>query len=223
MQFVFDRDFDSDLGLKPSSTYRPGALYTQEEFDDAVKRARADGYEDGRTSGRAEATSAQADSEASRQLNAIEALPVALGQLFKDADHHHAVLETQMLDFLISVFEQVAPNIVTAQARPQALREAQAAIRMALGSAALIVHLSPGTARDHGDELKQAARMAGFAGRFDVVSDPALAEGDARAEWDHGVMAYSFNDICQKIFDALDGARAGARERTGQTPEEDRA
>ncbi len=217
MQFVFDRDFDGELDHAGRvSDMRAGAIYTREEFDEAVKQARADGYADGRTAGRAEASSASEDSEAERQLAALEAVAPALTALFADADRHHAVLEAQMIDFVLSVLGQVAPQLTATLARDQAEREAADAIRMALGSAMLRVHFPPEAKADGEAHIQRTARLAGFAGRVEVKSDPALAPGDVRAEWDHGVMEYSFNDICQRIFDALEAAKAAAEERAGQ-------
>ncbi len=219
MTWMFERDFDSDtVGVRPPPIGKSEiALYSQKDLDDAIKMARAEGYEDGRVSGRSEAFSSAEDNEAGRRLAALEAAAPVMLALFQDADRHHATLEAQMLGFVISVFERVAPEVVSALARPQAERGAREAIQMALGSASLRVFFPPEAAKESGDDLLRTARSSGLAGRVEVKSDPALAPGDMRAEWDHGVMEYSFNDICQRIFDALDAARIAAEQKSGLT------
>ncbi|OWU83201.1 hypothetical protein ATO6_20405 [Oceanicola sp. 22II-s10i] len=223
MQFTYDRDFDTDFDYRPANvpgSGRVGAIYTKEEFDAAVKAARVEGYQDGRISGRAEAMTATAESEAERQVAALEALAPALTALFRDADRHHAVLEAQMLQFIMSVFEQLAPDVAATLARGQAEREAGEAIRMALGSAVLRLALPPEVVRQDADEIKRRARLAGFGGRVEIESDGALAVGDLRAEWDHGVLTYSFNEICQKVMSALHGAGHEAEHRAEKRPDD---
>lgn len=222
MQFVFDRDFDTDIETVPRpGTARAGAIYTKEEYDAAIAAARADGYNDGRMAGRTEALTSTADSEAERQIAALEAIGPHLARLFDDADRHHAVLEAQMLQFVLSVFERVAPDVAKALAIGQAEREAGEAIRMALGSAALRLHLPPDVVRASGEEIQRRARLSGFGGRVEIATDPSLVVGDLRAEWDHGVLTYSFNDICKRILDALGSAQARAEAGTRPAETED--
>lgn len=217
MQFVFDRNFDAEIDTTAGlADVRVGAVFTREEYDEAVEMARAEGYADGRMAGRAEAATAAEDSDAERQLTALEALAPAMVALLRDADHHHAVLEHQMLDFVASVLGQVAPQVIEGLARDQALREVEAAIRMALGSATLKVAFAPDAQKDGEAHVQRTARLSGFGGRVEVTADPALALGDVRVEWDHGVMRYSFNDICNRILGALDATTAAAGARTGQ-------
>lgn len=222
MQFVFDRDFDSDMDPKSRlSEVRIGAVYTRDEHDEAVEAAQKQAYEDGRMAGRAEAAVAAAESDQERQLTALEALAPAMRALLEDADRHHAVLEAQMLDFVLSVFDRVAPQVVEAQARVQAEREVANAVRMALGSAILKVFFAPSAQKDGEAQVQRTARLQGYGGRIEVLPDPELSEGDVRVEWDHGVMRYSFNDICQRILASLGTARDAAEERSSKIGEQD--
>ncbi|MGR3321918.1 MAG: FliH/SctL family protein [Pseudooceanicola sp.] len=213
MQFVFDRNFDGDARPARPGTVQPAAIYTQKELEEAIALARAEGYSDGHTAGRAEAAIVSEDSAAERQLRAVEAVAPMLDRLFADKDRHHKALECQMIDFTVSVLEQVAPQAVEALARDQALREAENAIHMALGSSVLRVYFAPDEAEDAGKQLHRVVRMQGYSGRVEVLPDPELAPGDVRAEWDHGVMRYSFNEVCDRILKALQAARAEADSR----------
>ena len=216
MQFFFDRDFDADLDTRrPLPEARLGQVHSQADFDRAVEAARREGYSDGRAAGLAEASVMAEDTVADRRVQAMEAVVPALAQVLADADAHHAVLERQMIDYVLSVFRQVAPRAFDALARDQALHEAEAAVRMALGSATLRLYLAPDGVEDATPPLTQAARRAGYAGRLEVKPDPDLAPGDVRADWDHGVMRYSFNDICDRILTALAAAEAEAAQKAG--------
>jgi len=217
MQFVFDRNFDGEVETRARlSEVRIGAVYTAEDYNEAVEAAEAQGYEDGRVAGRAEAAMAAADSDAERQLTALESLAPAMTALLEDADRHHRVLEAQMLDFVLSVFQQVAPQVIEAQARVQVEREVDNAIRMALGSAILRVYFAPSAHKEGEAQVQRTARLQGYGGRIEVKPDPDLAEGDVRVEWDHGVMRYSFDDICHRILDALKASKAAADADTAQ-------
>jgi len=204
MQFVFERDFDGERELRARrSDVRIGAVYTEEEYRAAVEAAQAQAYEDGRTAGRTEAAMASAQSDQERQISALE------------------TLEAQMLDFVLSVFVRVAPQVVETQARAQVEREVDNAIRMALGSAILRVFFAPSAHKEGEAQVQRTARLQGYAGRVEVSPDPELAEGDVRVEWDHGVMRYSFNDICQRILGALGAAKDAAEARTGQSEDQE--
>ncbi|MGR3452362.1 hypothetical protein [Pseudooceanicola sp.] len=222
MQFVFDRDFDGEMEVRARrSDVRIGAVYTEQEYEDAIEAAQKQAYEDGRMAGRTEAAMASAQSDQERQLSALESLTPAMAALLQDADRHHAVLEAQMLDFVLSVFDRVAPQVMETQAKAQVEREVDNAIRMALGSAILRVFFAPSVHKEGEVQVQRTARLQGYGGRIEVSPDPELAEGDVRVEWDHGVMRYSFNDICQRILGALGAAKDAAEARTGQSEDQE--
>ncbi|MCT4369504.1 hypothetical protein CLG85_003750 [Yangia mangrovi] len=217
MSFIFDRNFDAEAeAQRRGDQAKVGAIYTRAEFDAAVAKAQAEGFEAGLAQGRDEASSAAQQSTSARQVTAVEAIGPALQALFTDADHHHAVLESQMVGFALSVLRQVAPAAGAALAEQEALQEARGAVRMALGAAELKFHFAPEVTESSAAEIQRVARHAGFGGRIEVKPDPALATGDVRAEWDHGVMHYSFNDICQRILGALEDSKARIDTSVGQ-------
>ena len=54
MPFVFDRDFDEEAEQEERRLIRARrAIYTPEDVEDAVRKARKEAYEDGRLAGRA--------------------------------------------------------------------------------------------------------------------------------------------------------------------------
>lgn len=217
MSFIFDRNFDAEAeAAARGQQVRAGAIYTRAEFDAAVAKAHAEGLEAGLSQGRDEASQAAQQSASARQVSALEAVAPALQALYADADAHHAVLEAQMVGFALSVLRQVAPAASAALSEAEATQEARSAVRMALGAAELKLWFAPEATERASAEVHRIARQSGFGGRLEVKSDPSLAAGDVRAEWDHGVMSYSFNDICQRILGALEDSKARIDAALGQ-------
>ena len=217
MSFVFDRNFDAE-GEATARGETPviGAVFTRAQYEQAVAEAHAAGFEAGLEQGRAEAFDAAEGSQSARRLKVAEAVVPTLRALFEDAQAHHAALEAQMVEFVLSVFSQVAPDVLAALAEGQARRETLGAVRMALGASQLTLFLPPDTVESASAELEAAAREAGFGGRLSLRPDPALSAGDVRAAWDNGVMSYSFAEVCARILGALGMTRDDIEQRLGQ-------
>lgn len=217
MSYLFDRNFDAETeALTPEAAPAPEPLFTRSDHEQALAEARAAAFEAGYQKGRAEAQEAALASDATRRLQLAEAVVPVLRDLFADAEAHHAALEAQMIDFVLSVFEQLAPDVSAALAEGQARREARSAVRMALGAAQLTLYFPPDSLEAATAELEAAAREAGFGGRLSLRPDPTLQAGVVRAAWDQGVMAYSFAEICARILEALGLARQEIEQRLGQ-------
>lgn len=216
MSYLFDRNFDAESDGVAQGTAAQEPVYGRAEHERALAEARNAGFEAGYQKGRAEAEHAALTSESSRRLQLAETVVPALRTLFEDADRHHAALEAQMIDFTVSVFEQLAPDVSAALAEGQARREARAAVRMALGAAQLTLFFPPESLDSAAPELEAAAREAGFGGRLSLRPDPALAPGGLRAEWDQGAMTYNFAEICARILETLGLARQEIDKKLGQ-------
>ena len=148
MSYLFDRNFDAETeALTPEAAPAPEPLFTRSDHEQALAEARAAAFEAGYQKGRAEAQEAALASDATRRLQLAEAVVPVLRDLFADAEAHHAALEAQMIDFVLSVFEQLAPDVSAALAEGQARREARSAVRMALGAAPPQPSLRPPRAR----------------------------------------------------------------------------
>ncbi|MEQ5870845.1 hypothetical protein J4E08_13180 [Sagittula sp. NFXS13] len=223
MSYIFERNFDAEQeatqrGEEPVI----GAIFTRAELDEAVARAHREGLEAGLAQGQAETLQATQTSASQRQLSALEAVAPALTELIAGADSHRAALETQMVGFVLDVFERLAPDVSAHLAPGQAEREARNAIRMALGSAVLRIWFAPDALDTSGEEVRKAARLAGLGGRLDIKADPELGTGDVRAEWDHGVMTYSFRDICARVLSSLGRTQEDIARSLGQDTQESR-
>lgn len=213
MSYVFDRDFDSELDReRQEAERRARACYTPEDMEAAIAKVRAEAFRDGHTAGRAEGL-AEARSSAERlRAEALGVLGPQLEQLIGAADRHRTALEAQVLDFTLSVCEQVFPEVLRSRSRERALDRVKKTIELALGSSCLRIMLSQQALPLLQPEIEQAARAIGLEARIELSADPALSEGDVRMEWDNGFMEYSFAAVCDRILTALKQARGGASE-----------
>ena len=189
MSLVFDRDFDLELARESRQVLRDGtAYYSHDALLEAVSEARATAFAEGRRTGHA------------------EGLAEAAG--LDDAKRAAALLEAQLLDFSLSVCEQVFPELLRHRAHDRALAQVRRALSVGLGSATLQVSLSPEGLRLLREELDSTISEFGLTGRVALRADAALADGDTRVAWDSGFLEYSFSSICDRILCALRDARS---------------
>ena len=215
MGHLFDRNFDLEIEQERAARERSArACYTPEDLEAAMAQARQEGFDDGHAAGRAEATEVLTQSDLRRQAEALAEISGQVGELTALIDDRIAILEQQLLSFVLAVFEKVAPEVLATCAAPRAEAEVRAAIAMARGTSVLHIHLPPGAFAAIGATLGGA--VGSGEGRVEVEPDPELREGDARVEWDNGFMEYSFAEICERILTGLRqaaGPRPGAERR----------
>ena len=207
LNFVPSRDFDAELDAeRRADEHRRNAVFTAEEMEDARQAARDAGRDEGRAEGEAAARSAALTTAAERTLAALEAVTPAVATLIAGADRHRAALEAQLMEFVLSVFDRVLPELVRSQAAVRTEAEVRRAVGMALGSARLTLRLPKEAAATFAPDLTRRICAAGFEGRVEIHGDPDLAPGDMRAEWENGFMDYSYAAICNQILGALNAA-----------------
>lgn len=214
MPFVFDRDFDEEAEFEERRRiHAKRAIYTPEDLEEAVNRARKEAYEDGRLAGRTEASIEAAESVASRSADALVVLAPQLQKLLDQADKHQAALEYQLLDYVLTVFRQVAPELVRDTALVRAEAEIKKAIRMAVGASSLRIHVPADLAGDLTEGIEQQVQASGFSGRVHIQTDTRLKAGDTKVIWDNGLMDFSLTELSDKVLAALKHAAAEALAR----------
>lgn len=211
MSLVFNRDFDLELAREDQQSRRDAqARHTPEELADAVAVARAAAFAEGRCAGHSEGLAEAAAADDSRRVAALEALMPQMLAIVQAADRHRAALEAQLLDFALSVCEQVFPELLKHRAHDRALAQVRRALSVGLGSATLQVALSPDALRLLQEDLDISISESGLQGRVETRADPALADGDVRVTWDSGFLEYSYASICNRILRVLREARTTA-------------
>ncbi|MGI3170984.1 FliH/SctL family protein [Pseudooceanicola sp. C21-150M6] len=220
MSFVFDRNFDEEAEIEARNLLRARrAIHTPEDLEEAVRKARKEAYEDGRLAGRAEASVEHGETTAARQADALVALGPSIKELLGQADQHRVSLEAQVLDYILTVFKQVAPELLERTATLRVEEEVRNTLRMAVGAASLQIHLPADLASDMSVQIGDIARQSGFHGRVHILPDSSLRPGDCQVEWDHGSMEYSLSSICDGIIDALNKATIEAMAKKSKRAE----
>jgi flagellar assembly protein FliH len=211
MSLVFNRDFDLELAIEDQQARRDAlARHTPEELSEAVAVARAVAFAEGRCAGHSDGLAEAATADEARRVAALEALIPQMMAVMQAADTHRAVLEAQVLDFALSVCEQVFPELLRHRAHDRALAQVRRALSVGLGSASLQVTLSPAALKLLRDDLDSTIVDIGLQGRVEMRADPDLADGDVRVTWDSGFLEYSYAAICERILRVLREARSAA-------------
>lgn len=211
MSMIFDRDFDLELEREELQARRDArACHTPAELVDAVEAARAVAYFEGRRAGHAEGLADAAEADHARRAAALDALGPQIEALVQANDNHRQILEAQILDFALTVCEQVFPELLRHRAHDRALAQVRRALSLGLGSVSLRICLSPEALELLQDDLNAAIVQNGLQGRVEIHANEALADGEARVEWDSGFLEYSFSSICDRILCALRDARSAA-------------
>lgn len=214
MAFVFDRDFDEEAEFEERRRiHAKRAIYTPEDLDAAVAKARKEAYEDGRMAGRAEASIEVGESVAARTADALVVLAPQLKQIITQSDQHKAALEHQLLDYVLTVFRQTAPELAKDTALIRTEAEIKKAIRMAVGTSYLRIHVPSELAGELSDAIEQQVQASGFDGRVQIQTDARMKPGDTRVVWDNGLMDFSLTELTDKVLTALKQASSEALAR----------
>jgi flagellar assembly protein FliH len=83
-----------------------------------------------------------------------------------------------------------------------------------MGSPRITVFMSQRALDMHRAAIEDTIRNRHADVEVKLATDPALDDGDARVEWDNGVMEYSFGQIADQLLDALRQMRPMPAETT---------
>jgi flagellar assembly protein FliH len=207
---VFDRDFDKELEQERArADHDARAIYTQEELDEAIARATEIGRDEGRIEGHAAGVDEARATLAAQQSAALAVLGPRMQALLDRSEQHRRALESQVLEFAISVCEKVLPEILRRRAHARAVGQIRRTLRIAFGSPFLRIYIAESALPALAPRIRQLAEAHELADRVDLQGDAALKDGDARVEWHNGFMEYSFGAVCDRILDALRASGRG--------------
>jgi flagellar assembly protein FliH len=208
MSGIFTRDFDAETEAEVvASVVEEERVLTEADLE----AARHAGFREGREAGRIEGFDQALDTLEGRRLALSERMEEAVRLFFSEREAHDQALESQFVDFAISVGEKVFPELMETQAHQRSLAQIRRGLRMAMSSRRLIVHLSEEGAEMLESDIRRLAAGAGYDGRLDVVPDRDLDAGDVRVSWDMGGLDYSFCALFNEIVEALRQARPARR------------
>jgi flagellar assembly protein FliH len=213
--YVFERDFNSDRSDDGEASFDSSTpIYSESDLRAAEQTARAEGFEAGRSVGRSDAMEASEAIRAEEKHDALLSLAARMETLCAEAGAHRNALEAQMTDFALVTCECVMPEILRTRSADRAAAEVRRCLSLVMGSPRITVFMSQRALDMHRAAIEDTIRNRHADVEVKLATDPALDDGDARVEWDNGVMEYSFGQIADQLLDALRQMRPMPAETT---------
>jgi flagellar assembly protein FliH len=207
MTLVFSRNFDDEANWKSGENCSCDK-YSQEQVDALIETAKASAFQTGLKEGYSAALAKFTEEADHIQNEAVEEIRSQLRILFEKANSYNAVLETQILDFSLSICEQVFPYLQHTQSHERALTQIKKTMRLALNSPYIHITLSNDALPRLTPFIENLADELGIKDQIKLSSDDNLENGATLVEWKNGFMDYSFDVVCERILTALKSAQS---------------
>ncbi|MDQ2106189.1 FliH/SctL family protein [Azospirillum isscasi] len=169
----------------------------------AEVRAFAEGVEQGRREGAAEAA-ARTDAALAQALSHLDERLVALDERFADALRG---VEAQGSAVMVALAPRLAPALLERIGAAETERLAADALRLAGGSPRLRLRVHPDLADPVRARLADP-ETAGFKGSLEVAADPVLPPGGIDAAWEAGGLRYDPAAVERAVAGLCDRALA---------------
>ena len=205
MTLVFSRNFDEEESWENGQGGKNCACdkLTTEEVEALVEAAKAEAFQSGLEEGYNSALAKFREEADQVQSAALADIQSQLRSLFENINHHNTVLEAQIMDFTLSICEQVFPYLQHTQSHERALAQIKKTMRLALNSPHINVMLSNDALPKLTPFIEQLAVELGIEDQIKLSPDEKLEDGATVVEWQNGFMSYNFDIVCERILTAL--------------------
>ncbi|MBL4749724.1 MAG: hypothetical protein JKX71_03915 [Amylibacter sp.] len=210
MTLIFRRNFDDELDRETGKDANECTCShpTPEELEARIEAAKEEAYQAGLAAGRSEALEQFRQEADQNHINAVQSIKDHLGHIFEKSDSHNDALEAQVLDFSLSICEQVFPYLLHSQSQERAVNQIKKTMRMALDSPYINIAVSETVLPQLEPLIEQAAQELGLTDQIKLLADPKLIDGATHIEWKNGFMEYNFKMVCERILTALKATQA---------------
>lgn len=214
-RFAFDTRFDEqDAPPEAPEAPPPDPLdlpaHSERALRAAVAAAEFRSFTEGVEQGRAEGLKEAAALIEADIARAVEQVEDALGVLARGLAEPAAVIEARGTAAVAALVRRLAPWLLQAGGRDMVEKLALDALAAALKSPGLRLRVCPDLAGPVEARLLAAAGACGFAGRLEVVGDPACPRGAVHAEWAAGSLSFDPAEIERAVAGLADRALAAA-------------
>ncbi len=209
MALIFRRNFDDELdretggGTNICTCTHP----TQGEIDALIEDAKSKGFQSGLEAGYGNALEEFRKEATQNQNDALVKIKDQLRNLIDKSDSHSATLESQVLDFSLSICEQLFPYLRHSQSHERALTQIKDTMRLAMSSPTIHIALSKTALPILTPFIEQAAKELNVSDQIKLSIDENLNDGATHIEWKNGFMEYNFETVCESILCALKAAQ----------------
>ena len=167
--------FDVDFGAGGEGARRTVTLAAHEA---ALADAGAKAYRDG-------VADAQADAQR-RAAAALERIAAGVEGLAHRFAAIEARLEAEAVEVAMAVARKLAPELIAREPFAEIAALARDCFTHLVAAPHVVVRVSDALHAQAREQLEEAARTHGFAGRLVVLAEPDIAPGDCRIEWADG-------------------------------------
>jgi len=167
--------FDVDFGAGGEGARRTVTLAAHEA---ALADAGAKAYRDG-------VADAQADAQR-RAAAALERIAAGVEGLAHRFAAIEARLEAEAVEVAVAVARKLAPELIAREPFAEIAALARDCFTHLVTAPHVVVRVSDALHAQAREQLEEAARTHGFAGRLVVLAEPDIAPGDCRIEWADG-------------------------------------
>lgn len=209
MALIFPRNFDDELDRETRGDVDicTCAHPSPEELETRIEAAKSEAYQAGQEAGRAQALEDFHKEADQYQTETLTQVKDHLCNIFEKSNAHNATLEAQVLDFSLSICEQVFPYLLHSQSHERALSQIKKTMRMALSSPYIHIALSETALTYLGPYIEKTSSELGLTDRIKLSSDTKLIDGATHIQWKNGFMEYNFETVCERILTALKTAQ----------------
>lgn len=233
-KFTFDLDFDAPeepevveaeaIEDEPEVEYAP--TYSEEDLE----RARQEGFDAGKESGRLEA----AEATEQRLLEAVEAAAQKLKEVFDAQADANRDVAKEMILIANTITKKMFPDLNARNALGEVERVAQDTLKAITEEPRVQIVLHPDIREPFMERLTVMTNRAGFDGKVFVNPDPSLPLGDCRIEWSNGAAVRDSEELSKMIDeivkrnlhdedDALDDPATDPQADSDEAPEAERS
>ena len=202
----FDDELDREMGRDASSC--TCAHPSPEELEARIEAAKEEAFQAGLEAGHSKALEQLRQEVDQNHIDALQSIKDHLRNIFGKSDTHNDALEAQVLDFGLSVCEQVFPYLLHSQSQERAVTQIKKTMKMACNSSYINIAVSETALPQLKPLIEQAAEGLGLKDRINLLPDANLMDGATHIEWKHGFMEYNFETVCERILTALKAAQS---------------
>jgi flagellar assembly protein FliH len=177
-----------------------------------IEALKVKAFEDGKTSGIAEAVSAHDAALAA----ACAALANSISQLLDHADAEIALMRREAVELAMITASKLAPALIAREPAAEIEALVEACLESLKTESHIVVRVAESMHDSVETRLNEIAAKRGFAGRVIVAVDDVLTPGDVKVEWQGGGAERSLQAVMRTIDSVIErhvgsGLRHGAR------------
>ncbi len=187
---------EPEIVAEPEIVVEPVVSYSQEEMDDAVRKAEETGYERGFR---------QAESEAEQRQEALmNEMNGKLSMMLADMATENSERENEAVQMALALVKKLLPSLEVQQAEAEVQKFLADNFSNFRREAHLSFAFNPQTVGAAAKIIAKLAEKNDFEGKISVHKDENLAAGDCRIEWENGGVEKNSRKMLEKAEKLLD-------------------